>query len=427
MRDTIVDERPAETEPLQEEKKKLPTPLLYIPEGTEQIERYAYYERDDIEVVVFPDSVEEICGNAFMGCVRISEIVLPPRVKTIGWNAFSDCKSLHRVVIPSGVTSIGWGAFKGCTGLGELVIPQNVKTIKECAFEGCMSLALLVLPVVFRGRTDDMGIPPTTTVVFENRPAEDEASKKAPEAATKETASPFGGQGILKKISSFVGTSKTEAEEKPQGESEIKKAIGGAFASVMNTVTAAAGQITDKIGEVAGAALSQEKGKEAPVAEPSALETPVQQMPPQAERSEPEKAAPKAPPIAAWAHKNDPTLTRFEVPEGTRIIGAGAFEGCFALCEVVIPSSVEVIGASAFAGCMSLREIALPVGLKRIESKTFANCKMLEKVYIPEGVEEIGFNAFDGCLRLTDIRIPESVRSIAPTAFAGCISLPFKA
>ena len=65
---------------------------------------------------------------------------------------------------------------------------------------------------------------------------------------------------------------------------------------------------------------------------------------------------------------------RFVVPEGTRLIAAGAFQGNKALQRVELPS------------CIS-----------RIDHETFRDCKNLQKVVIPKTITSIGEDAFLGC------------------------------
>ncbi|MBQ9986505.1 MAG: leucine-rich repeat domain-containing protein [Oscillospiraceae bacterium] len=140
----------------------------YIPVGTETIERYAYYEHEDIEEVVFSDGVETIGESAFMGCTGMQSLVLPESMRKISWNAFSGCTSLSAVWLPFGLCEIGWGAFRDCTSLSELTVPISVTEIGDCAFEGCVNLRKLTLPVKFRGREAALGIPERTTVIFED-------------------------------------------------------------------------------------------------------------------------------------------------------------------------------------------------------------------------------------------------------------------
>ena len=65
---------------------------------------------------------------------------------------------------------------------------------------------------------------------------------------------------------------------------------------------------------------------------------------------------------------------RFVVPEGTRLIAAGAFQGN-----------------------KSLQRVELPSSLSRIDHETFRDCKNLQKIVIPATITSIGEDAFTGC------------------------------
>ena len=64
---------------------------------------------------------------------------------------------------------------------------------------------------------------------------------------------------------------------------------------------------------------------------------------------------------------------RFVVPEGTRLIAAGAFQGNKAVERVELPASIT-----------------------RIDHETFRDCKNLQKIIIPATVTSIGEDAFTG-------------------------------
>jgi len=111
-----------------------------IPEGTEQIDSYAFQDCVDITSVTIPESVTKISWNAFDGCSALKNIVLPESLTKIDSNAFKGCIGLTDVVIPKSVTYIGLGAFEGCTGLTSIVIPASVREFDSDAFNGCTGL-----------------------------------------------------------------------------------------------------------------------------------------------------------------------------------------------------------------------------------------------------------------------------------------------
>ena len=68
------------------------------------------------------------------------ECVLPEGTQVIGDYAFYDCDKLHRLMIPEGVTTIGDWAFCGCGVLGSVDFPGSLMTIGDFAFDGCKNL-----------------------------------------------------------------------------------------------------------------------------------------------------------------------------------------------------------------------------------------------------------------------------------------------
>ena len=161
---------------------------------------------------------------------------------------------------------------------------------------------------------------------------------------------------------------------------------------------------------------------------------------------------------------------RFVVPEGTRLIAAGAFQGnktivrielpgcisridhetfrdCKNLQKIVIPATITSIGEDAFTGCgiyqnekkwkkgvliiddcLVATNNELPakyifknkIPIRLIAERAFANRKSLKSVVIPSSVSVIPTAAFYGCEKLTDVTIPNSVREVGNFAFYNC-------
>lgn len=85
------------------------------------------------------------------------------------------------------------------------------------------------------------------------------------------------------------------------------------------------------------------------------------------------------------------------VPEGVRIIGAGAFKGCTSIKKILLPESVEAIGEHAFKGCRQLEEVYFPKKLKSIGAYAFHRCHHLKEIRLPESVSELSDCAFLYC------------------------------
>lgn len=89
----------------------------------------------------------------------------------------------------------------------------------------------------------------------------------------------------------------------------------------------------------------------------------------------------------------DREAAAYTLPDGTRYIGAHAFQGS-KLTVVTFCDTLEYIGYNAFAGC-ALTEINLPESIVRVEEGAFASCTQAVDGYIPQHAE-LGQGAFDG-------------------------------
>lgn len=176
---------------------------LVIPEGTAEINSYAFASFDSFNSVKLPSSLVSIGKDAFMGCAvykvytpsveawlniefeslysnmlstngtgqptdfyingskadtvnipsgitqiksyafansYITKVVMPDTVSKIGDSAFLNCKKLTIANIPSGVTSIGKSAFSGCVLLESAYLPYGLQTLGEGAFRNCKKI-----------------------------------------------------------------------------------------------------------------------------------------------------------------------------------------------------------------------------------------------------------------------------------------------
>ena len=145
------------------------------------------------------------------------------------------------------------------------------------------------------------------------------------------------------------------------------------------------------------------------------------------------------------------TETTYEIPQGTKEIGAYAFSDCTTLESIKIPNSVTTIGTGAFHNCGNLQSITIPSSVTRIKGNPFTRTKaavFLEagntalqikdgslfstadmrlisylpentaSTYkIPDGTREIGRLAFYIHGELTEVQIPSSVAAIDEGAF----------
>ena len=132
--------------------------------------------------------------------------------------------------------------------------------------------------------------------------------------------------------------------------------------------------------------------------------------------------------------------TIYTIPDGTKIVGAGAFLACHDLTSIIIPDTVTTIRDDAFSECKGLTGIIIPDSvteidnsafsscsnlvtvkfsrnLKRIGGYAFSFCKSFTAIVLPDGLEELGDLAFSSCEKMTSIVVPDSVSIMGETVF----------
>ena len=95
--------------------------------------------------VNIPDGTQRIGDYTFYDTSEMASITIPNSVTSIGKFAFYNCSGLTSVTIPNSVTSIGDGAFRGCSGLTSVTIPNSVTSIGSSAFYNCNMLTTVVV------------------------------------------------------------------------------------------------------------------------------------------------------------------------------------------------------------------------------------------------------------------------------------------
>lgn len=112
----------------------------------------------------------------------------------------------------------------------------------------------------------------------------------------------------------------------------------------------------------------------------------------------------------------------YTVPEGTELIGKGAFKKCGSVKSVILCDGCN-LSESAFFHCDNLTAVTFATGIDSIPSRCFFGCVLLEEISLPEGVESVGEYAFFGCIAAKRLSVSASVTSIADNAFECCTGL----
>lgn len=123
-------------------------------------------------------------------------------------------------------------------------------------------------------------------------------------------------------------------------------------------------------------------------------------------------------------------VTDLVFPDSIRIIGEDAFRECRNLRTVTLPPNLCEIGAYAFRDCDALESIIFPDTMRYpdesagyIGAGSFDGCGLLRQLIIPEGVAIIYSNAFHNCAALEYVRLPRTIRALRSGAFSGCARL----
>lgn len=69
------------------------------------------------------------------------------------------------------------------------------------------------------------------------------------------------------------------------------------------------------------------------------------------------------------------------IPDGVKMIGAGAFRHCTDVISVTLPDSVTSISNYAFDGCTNLKSITIPASVTERDETAFNDCDSLTDIY----------------------------------------------
>ncbi len=107
----------------------------------------AFSNKSTLVYFVFPEKVTKIGGDAFSNTMLSGALVIPDDVVEIGRDAFNNTL-ISSVQFPVGLKHIGSSAFNFCGALaGNLVLPEGLESLGDYAFRACKALSgTLTLP-----------------------------------------------------------------------------------------------------------------------------------------------------------------------------------------------------------------------------------------------------------------------------------------
>ena len=141
---------------------------IVLPEGVENINKYAFYGGNALTSIKMPNTMKHIGDEAFKGCSSLASINIPNSLTDIGKDAFDGCNSMDKVIISDlaawcGITFANSGTYYQVkvsnplsiahhlynadgTEITDLVIPDGVETINDYAFYGGSNFASVTIP-----------------------------------------------------------------------------------------------------------------------------------------------------------------------------------------------------------------------------------------------------------------------------------------
>ncbi len=427
-----------------------------IKEGVTSLCVYAFDDCENLTSVHLPESLTGIGAYAFSGCKKLESVSIPKNVSIIGRDAFRGCSNLKRadfagirnlcgisfvsntsnplywaehlyvngaevfdVVIPEGVTSVGQYAFIYGTQIRSVSIPEGVKSIGEGAFYACYSL-------------QSVNIPESATYIGASAFTKCSLmSVTIPERVERigNSAFLFEHLGSVTVNSDYVTANESYNESYNLGTifgPQVREYIlGGAVKTVGNRAFSGCTDlesvsIPDGVGSIGDEAFSG-------CAKLTSVNIPATVMSVGAKAFDGCVSLPVEGRCryadTYLVEVTDKDWSKYDLKEGTRFIGDGAFSGCSNLVSFTVPNSVVCVGRSAFYECNSLETVDIRAKLTSYEDLTFFGCINLKSIAIPEGVTRIGSSVFSGCVSLESVTIPSTVASIDTEAFSYCTGL----
>ena len=123
-------------------------PTFKFPDSITTISDSAFQNCSGLRALHFnaTSKLATIDANAFQNCAKLAAVTLPDSVETIGNRAFQGCSALKSITIGNGVQTIGDETFRGCTALKTVNVGNGLKQLGEKTFINCTEITELVLP-----------------------------------------------------------------------------------------------------------------------------------------------------------------------------------------------------------------------------------------------------------------------------------------
>ena len=387
-----------------------------IPAGVEEIGPNAFYGCSLLEEVALPSSLTNVGSSAFCVCSGITnvsissvgsyasidfgnewaspfsylakfcpngnlvnEVVIPEGTTRIGSFAFARCANLTKVTIPSTVTEIGKGAFYGCSALIEVEGGENVVNIGDSAFYKCAALNEFTFSNGLK-KIGDLAFWGCSSFSFDALPDTIELIGAKAFEGTKVVAD--ADKGLLIINGNWIAT------------------VGGEVPSIIDFNALGIKRMVKhslRVNNDFALVWSKDAGS-----------------------------------VPDEAFEDVTKLTDVVIPDGVDEVGDSAFHGCSGLKKLYV--GAKLLGEGAFSGCYSLTNVTVTKSVRTIKSEAFSGNRVsvltIEDISAWVDAEFEGLNsipAYDGGylklfdsegIECTELMIPSGVERIAPYAFA---------
>ena len=455
---------------------------IHIPKSVTQIGEEAFHQCEKLKVLELEEGIKDIDDFAFGQCEALAEVTVPNSVSRLGIGVFSGCRGLRQLTIPTHIRVVDQASLNYMQNLQVLVMPGTTperflgKTARYAASVGFLTHRKLyeepavaesyrnfivrnknfILPILFRldaadGLAELMALSKSKPKNFDKdymQPAQqigassclaylmDWSNRNLPQESEFDTflddldKDPLDPEQ-LKESWSFQrlpgGAMRISGYKGSQSQATFPPRIGKKPVTVIGTGVLYAARMAE------GMAVEQ-------VIIPEGVTTIEQRAFFRCEKLKEVILPGSIKTIGPEAFSGCPGLqdkdgfvifgqrlfgyygTAAEpvIPEGVKVVEAGAFRQRLNLTGVTLPESLERIEEEAFASCSQLVQIRIPGGVQRIGEQAFCECENLKAVTVDEGVKTISDSCFSGCEKLQRLNLPTTVKGIGLWAFEGC-------
>ena len=409
-------------------QKKVAIPAKLDDQPVTSIGDKAFRGNAVMQSVLIPDSVTRIGNDAFANCIALKDAPMPKKLVSLGRGVFWDCKKLDNVgTLPETLTDVGENPFPNCQSLKSVKVAGKNPYLEVkggVLFSKGDSRRLIWYPIPAKAQayTVPDGTERIDVMAFYGSSV---TKVTVPESVSEIGATAFGNCVRLTEVSL---------------PSQVRN-LSSVFSGCMVLKTVRVSEDNPWYEAVDGVLFTRENRTLAlyPVG-----------------RTETAYTVPEGTVVIGDGAFEHTRLTSVELPGSLRHIGFSAF-GFTELRQVVIPEGVETLDLCVFQGCFSLEEVTLPRSLNLDQAAFFgafnlrrvvldadhptlaleddclysretgkllwySPCAERESLTLPAGVRIVAEDAMsNGSLR--ELTLPEGVTEIEEDAFSGCDAL----